>query len=221
MVSVPKKGERMSPEHRARIAAAHQGKKQPWSSGDLNPAKRPEVRTRISATMSGRIPVRILRLMEQKKARLIETTVCACGCGTTILAYSGGRIDHPNKWVIGHHLRGKKRPGVGAKVSAALRGRPRPGIRREGHWNWRGGITEREHLERNSPRYRAWRDAVYARDGWKCIACGKHCQKGNITADHIVPWSERPELRYEVSNGRTLCRPCHAVRHGLGLNVRG
>lgn len=55
-------------------------------------------------------------------------------------------------------------------------------------------------------QYRRWRKAVLERDGYICQGCGS---MKNLEADHILPWSTHPEIRYEVSNGRTLCRPCH------------
>ena len=34
--------------------------------------------------------------------------------------------------------------------------------------------------------------------------------RGNyLEADHIKPWAYFPDLRFELDNGRTLCRPCH------------
>jgi hypothetical protein len=160
--------------------------------------------------------------MEQKARRTLETGLCACGCGAIIKKWTGGDSTRLNRFVIGHQNRGRKRPDFSAwlrenaKGSADCRRHPTG----EAHWNWKGGVSEREHLERNSARYRTWRDAVYLRDGWRCVVCGKKCQKGDIAADHIVPWNEVPRLRYEVSNGRTLCRACHAHRHGLGLDIR-
>lgn len=189
--------------------------------GALNPATRQDVRTKISATMSGRIPQRILHLMAAKVQRAIETSLCECGCGTVIRKWNSGDSTRLNRFALGHHNRGRKRPvEVGAKISAALRGVSRPSISGDKHWNWKGGISTQEHLERNSPRYHAWRDAVYRRDGWTCVICSTKCRKGNIAADHIVPWDESEALRYEVSNGRTLCRRCHGIRHGLGVGVR-
>ena len=47
--------------------------------------------------------------------------------------------------------------------------------------------------------------AVLARDG-KCVWCGS---TEKLEADHIQRWSTHPELRYELSNGRTLCMKCH------------
>lgn len=204
---------RKRPDFAANVTKANRNRR-----GDLNPARRLDVRSKISATMSGRIPVRILRLMESKTQRTTETTLCECGCGTVIKKWNSGNTTRLNRFVVGHHSRGRKRPDFSAwlrenaKASADSRKHPRG----EAHWNWKGGISVQEHLERNSPRYRAWRDKVYRRDGWRCTSCHRHLQKGDITADHVVPWSEAPDLRYEVSNGRALCRECHARRHGLG-----
>lgn len=34
-------------------------------------------------------------------------------------------------------------------------------------------------------------------------------------AHHIRKWEDYPELRYEVSNGITLCRKCHKLTFGI------
>jgi hypothetical protein len=59
-----------------------------------------------------------------------------------------------------------------------------------------------------SPEYKFWRIAVFARDAFRCQACGTVGKK--IQAHHIKSWANFPHLRYEVSNGTTLCaKPCH------------
>ena len=73
------------------------------------------------------------------------------------------------------------------------------------HWNWKGGISPRV---LSSKKYKKWRLAVFQRDKFKCVWCGY--DKGRILeADHIKSWKNYPKLRYKVSNGRALCRPCH------------
>lgn len=52
-----------------------------------------------------------------------------------------------------------------------------------------------------------WRKAVFERDDYTCQDCG--VRGTYLEADHIKPWAFFPELRFELSNGRTLCRPCH------------
>ncbi len=56
--------------------------------------------------------------------------------------------------------------------------------------------------------YIEWRNAIYKRDGFVCQICNKI--GGILNADHIKPWIDFPELRYEISNGRTLCKECHS-----------
>jgi 5-methylcytosine-specific restriction endonuclease McrA len=96
---------------------------------------------------------------------------------------------------------GKRRPGAMCK--------PCNLARRGGSLNprWRGGITPINQQIRASQEYKAWRVAVFERDAYTCQHCG---QVGwELHADHIEPFSVRPDLRFELSNGRTLCRKCH------------
>lgn len=68
------------------------------------------------------------------------------------------------------------------------------------------GIKAKRRREMCYPRYMEWRKAVFTRDDYTCVDCGK--RGGRLTADHIKMWSIFPELRYEVSNGQTLCEKC-------------
>lgn len=65
--------------------------------------------------------------------------------------------------------------------------------------------------DRNSLRYKEWRTSVFVRDGFRCQKCGT---RRDIQAHHIKTWKNNKELRYEVSNGVTLCRDCHLQEHG-------
>lgn len=72
---------------------------------------------------------------------------------------------------------------------------------------WKGGITPINFKIRNSLEYKIWREAVFVRDNWTCVLCFE--RGGKLEADHIKPFSLCPELRFEISNGRTLCKECH------------
>jgi HNH endonuclease/NUMOD3 motif len=78
--------------------------------------------------------------------------------------------------------------------------------------NWKGGVTPQNKLLRQSPQYADWRSAVFARDNYSCCLCGDN-RGGNLHAHHICSWADYPQLRFEVSNGQTLCASCHAKVH--------
>lgn len=81
---------------------------------------------------------------------------------------------------------------------------------------WRGGATEEAKLIRQSAEYRLWRKAVFERDDYTCQLCGE--RGGRLHPDHIKRFSHFPELRFEVSNGRTLCESCHKQTPTYGRN---
>lgn len=72
---------------------------------------------------------------------------------------------------------------------------------------WRGGVSSLRHRAMGQLPYKRWRRAVFVRDDFTCQCCGRRGVK--LNADHIRPWSVWPSLRYEVSNGQTLCIFCH------------
>lgn len=65
---------------------------------------------------------------------------------------------------------------------------------------------------RNSAAYRNWRRDVLARDGYCCQRCGD--TSGPLHAHHIKSYADHPDLRFDESNGTTLCVFCHGVEHG-------
>jgi 5-methylcytosine-specific restriction endonuclease McrA len=58
----------------------------------------------------------------------------------------------------------------------------------------------------NSDEYKSFLKKVKQRDKYQCKMCG--CKK-KLQVHHILEWSENPHLRYEVTNGITLCVECH------------
>lgn len=94
------------------------------------------------------------------------------------------------------------------------------GLRQSGENNpqWRGGVTPENHLIRSSKRMNEWRRSVFARDDFTCQGCGVRNRKGHgktvkLHAHHIKGFAEYPELRFDVSNGLTLCLECHIKVH--------
>ena len=74
---------------------------------------------------------------------------------------------------------------------------------------WKGGKTMKS--QKRDFRYQDWRNSVIERDGSKCTICSKFCMYP-IT-HHIEHASENESLKYDISNGVTLCYDCHMTVH--------
>lgn len=88
----------------------------------------------------------------------------------------------------------------------------------QNHYNWKGGITPINDSIRKSLEYEEWRKAILERDNYTC----QHCNQvgGYLEVDHIKPFAYFPELRFELSNGRTLCHECHKKTSTYGGRSR-
>lgn len=87
---------------------------------------------------------------------------------------------------------------------------------------WKGGVADKNDIIRHSTPYKKWRTAVYERDNYTCTKCGVKSGNGKsivLNADHIKPFSTHPELRFEISNGRTLCVDCHRKTDTYGISL--
>ena len=113
-------------------------------------------------------------------------------------------------------------PGVGfqkGQIPAWIREKATKNLpRKEKHWNWQGGIAKERDLIKISPEYKQWIKSVFKRDDYTCQRCLKR-GSGNLNAHHIIPFSVAPEERFEISNGATLCEPCHYFIHSKELVV--
>jgi len=72
---------------------------------------------------------------------------------------------------------------------------------------WQGGITPENMKIRLSSKMQEWRKEVLKRDDYTCRMCNQ--RGGDKEVDHIKPFAVYIDLRFDLENGRTLCKPCH------------
>lgn len=113
-------------------------------------------------------------------------------------------------------------PETREKMSANLKGRvawnkglPCPERSGPNHPRW---VPDRSSLKvenrKHDSYHKIWRRAVYSRDKYTCRLKDQTC-KGRIEAHHIERYHDSPSLRYEVSNGITLCAHHHPRKREL------
>lgn len=135
-------------------------------------------------------------------------------------------------------------PEIKIKYNANRRGKPYSSSQRQklemrmrliyGE-NWKPLVTK---SIKDSILYSQWRSQILARDKYCCIMCGykSHTKiqgKSDLQVDHIVPFSiicrthkietlsqaQNCAELWDISNGRTLCIPCHKNTITYGHNV--
>lgn len=85
------------------------------------------------------------------------------------------------------------------------------------------GVKPRTYYEHHRDKHgsaqeRDWRRQVFERDDFTCQICGQ--RGGRLQADHIKPYSAFPDLRFDLSNGRTLCVDCHRKTDTYGPRAK-
>lgn len=140
-------------------------------------------------------------------------------------AKRGRKLSEEHKRKISLGLIGRiVSPETRAKISASNMGKKMPEEVRlkltgANCHLWRGGITPAHKAIRMSIHTKRWRQEVFERDSYTCLECGTRSGGGkrvDLNADHIKSFSQYPELRFDLSNGRTLCVPCHRKTPNYG-----
>lgn len=81
---------------------------------------------------------------------------------------------------------------------------------------WKGDEATTIRDGRELPKYRDWRKSVFNRDLYTCQCCGARNGNGKyiaLEAHHIFNWKDNEDLRYDETNGITLCKECHMDFH--------
>lgn len=158
-------------------------------------------RTDISGKTFGRLTaIRVYRVVSHTVSWL-----CSCSCGAmTVVSRAHLGSGHT------------KSCGCLAKDMASIMASAR---RREKSPRWIPDRARLKELRRFGPVL-AWSKSVIERDS-SCVVC---LSNDELQSHHIYGWSEFPELRFNISNGVTLCKHCHRDFHstcgnkGFGIN---
>jgi hypothetical protein len=126
--------------------------------------------------------------------------LCLCACGkSTVYNYQHLKDGMVNSCGCRRGSRAKENASKGAyKISGSKSYMYKPEL-----------TEEYREKSRNTPELRYWRKQVLLRDTYVCINCKL---KAN-TAHHLFSWVSHPKLRYDVTNGVSMCKECHLNFH--------
>lgn len=186
-LSVANKGKKLSDETKRKISEAQKGRNT-WSKGRKISE---ETKKKIGIAVKGRV------LSQEHKAKIRESHMGFISTLETRMKMSKNRKGVKKSPRSEEHRK---------NISESKKGE-------KSNW-WKGGLTPLNKAIRKSFEYKLWRIAVFERDNYTCLWCKQ--RGGEIQADHIKPFSQFPELRFDINNGRTLCRPCHITTDTWG-----
>jgi hypothetical protein len=76
----------------------------------------------------------------------------------------------------------------------------------KGNSSWKGGITPINTKIRNSNKFIEWAKYIKQRDNFECQICGEI--GGKLRSNHIRKFADYPDLRFDSTNGITICTRC-------------
>jgi hypothetical protein len=136
--------------------------------------------------------------------------------------WKGKKKPETQRLNIGLAKIGKNNPNFGKKPSEETLIKRSKALKGKKAWNkglkcpqlatgWKGGVSNPNEIARHSMEFREWREKVFSRDNWTCQKCKR---RGVVLhPHHIDNFSEFPELRFNDTNGITLCKDCHVKFH--------
>lgn len=84
----------------------------------------------------------------------------------------------------------------------------------------RGRERSRQRQKEDKQREEEWRKAVLERDGYHCQYPDCTVVNKSLHAHHVAPRSQRPDLKYVVSNGKGLCFVHHERVHKYPIKAQ-
>ena len=110
----------------------------------------------------------------------------------------GHKVSEESRKRMSQNMKGRK---------AWNKDKPFMAIRGSNHHNWKGGVCKDD--ERHTLEWKLWRRQVFERDNYTCQDCGE--SGVYVEPHHIVPRRIDKEKVFDITNGITLCRPCHQM----------
>ena len=105
---------------------------------------------------------------------------------------------------------------VKLKISESLKKSPLKQSK-EKHHGWKGGVTPKQRLIRDSVVYTTWREAIFKKNDYTCLKCKE--KGGRLNAHHITNFAsifeKEDAILYDLKNGITFCRKCHNLFHKI------
>ncbi len=121
-------------------------------------------------------------------------------------AHLGYKIKDETKKKLSEALMGHKCPESVKQLQRELK----TGVNNP---QWKGGVTTKNEFWRKSNEYKEWRRLVFERDGFICQKTKENSH--SLHPHHIQNFATNEELRFDVSNGITLCEKAHREFHKI------
>lgn len=75
-------------------------------------------------------------------------------------------------------------------------------------------FTKKQMQGYSSASWRALRQQIFKRDGWRCIICGKLCDEKDLQVHHLYYLKDNMPWDYPEEALISMCKGCHGKEHG-------